>query len=275
MSIPSSSDEVATRHGIWPSLSSSSISTPLLAGDRAVVRARDLFLGELVQPQRQPLGEPAVVDEDDRRAVLLDEAQQLRVDRRPDRGRVALAAGAEQRIGVRACARLAHVLDRDDDPQVELLARAGVDDPDRPRSRDEAADLLDRALRRREADALHRLAGQPVEALDRQREVRAALGAGDRVHLVEDQRLDRRAASPAPCEVSSRKSDSGVVIRMSGGLRSIAARSFAGVSPGAHRDGQLRLQPGERPAQVPLDVVVQRLQRRDVQQPQPLARARR
>jgi hypothetical protein len=32
-------------------------------------------------------------------------------------------------------------------------------------------------------------------------------------------------------EVSSRKSDSGVVIRMSGGLRTIAARSFCGVSP--------------------------------------------
>ena len=44
---------------------------------------------------------------------------------------------------------------------------------------------------------------------------------------------------------------------------------------GAHRHRQLRLEPGERPAQVPLDVVVQRLQRRDVEQAQPLARARR
>ncbi len=33
------------------------------------------------------------------------------------------------------------------------------------------------------------------------------------------------------CEVSMRKSDSGVVIRMSGASRSIAVRSFCGVSP--------------------------------------------
>ena len=43
---------------------------PLLARERAVVGARDLFLGELVQPHREPLGEAPVVDEDDRRAVL-------------------------------------------------------------------------------------------------------------------------------------------------------------------------------------------------------------
>ena len=34
-----------------------------------------------------------------------------------------------------------------------------------------------------------------------------------------------------PCEVSSRYSDSGVVTRMCGGLRVMAARSLAGVSP--------------------------------------------
>ena len=58
----------------------------------------------------------------------------------------------------------------------------------------------------------------------------AALRAGDRVHLVEDQRVDA-AQQLARREVSIRKSDSGVVIRMSGGSRSIAARSFCGVSP--------------------------------------------
>ena len=72
-------------------------------------------------------------------------------------------------------------------------------------------------------------------------------------------------------EVSIRKSDSGVVIRMSGGVRTIAARSFCGVSPVRTADAQLRAQPGERPAQVALDVVVERLQRRDVEEPQALA----
>ena len=33
------------------------------------------------------------------------------------------------------------------------------------------------------------------------------------------------------CEVSSKKSDSGVVMRMSGGVRSMRRRSSAGVSP--------------------------------------------
>ena len=131
----------------------------LLAGERAVVGARDLLLRQLVQAQRQPLGEAAVVDEDDRRAVLLDEPQELRVDRRPDRVSTRSAPAPHlgcrraRRIGrLRAGARLAHVLDRHDDPQVELLARAGVDEPDRPRPGDEAADLLERALRRGEAD---------------------------------------------------------------------------------------------------------------------------
>ena len=39
---------------------------PLLARERSVVCARDLFLRQLVQSQREPLGEPAVVDEEDR-----------------------------------------------------------------------------------------------------------------------------------------------------------------------------------------------------------------
>src|SRR5205823_3495001 len=59
----------------------------LLTRERAVMGARDLLLRELVEAKREPLGEAAVVDEDDRRAVLLDEAEDLRIDRRPDRRR--------------------------------------------------------------------------------------------------------------------------------------------------------------------------------------------
>ena len=58
---------------------------PLLARQRAVVGARDLLLRELVQPEREPLREPAVVHEDDRRAVLPDELDDRGIDRRPDR----------------------------------------------------------------------------------------------------------------------------------------------------------------------------------------------
>ena len=92
MSMPSSSDEVATRHGSSPALSCVLDHEPLLARQRAVVRARRsrrravrVRRGQLVEAQRQPLGAAAVVDEHDRRPVLADELEDLGVDRRPDR----------------------------------------------------------------------------------------------------------------------------------------------------------------------------------------------
>ena len=148
----------------------------LLAGERAVMRSRDLFLSELVEAQGQPLRQPSVVHEDDRRAVRADELEDLRVDRGPDR---------------LLLLRLAHVVERDDHLEVELLGAAGVDELDLAAARHEPADLLERTLRGREADPLHGLADQPVEPLQRQRQVRAALRARNRVHLVHDHRLDR------------------------------------------------------------------------------------
>ena len=81
----------------------------LLASERAVVRAGDVarcdalgqvLVGELVEADREALGAAARVDEDDRRAVLLDEPQDLRVDRRPDRLARGLA-GDERFQGIR------------------------------------------------------------------------------------------------------------------------------------------------------------------------------
>ena len=72
----------------------------LLAGEAAVMGPGDLALGELVEAQREPLGEPAVVDEDDRRAVRLDELEELGIHRRPDRGdRVLRAAVGDLAFG--------------------------------------------------------------------------------------------------------------------------------------------------------------------------------
>ena len=175
--MPSSSDEVATRQGISPFFSSSSTSTRCSRASEPWWARAISGLGQLVQAQREPLGEAPVVDEDDRGAVLADELEERRVDRGPDR--VALA-------------RLAHVLERDDDAQVELLARARVDELDGPAARDEATDLLQRALRGREPDALHRPADEALEPLEAERQVRAALRAGDRVHLVDDHDAERR-----------------------------------------------------------------------------------
>ena len=71
------------------------------------------------------------------------------------------------------------------------------------RAHQEAAHVFERLLRRREPDALQRLragrvgGGERFEALERQREVRAALVAGERVDLVDDDRLDGLENPPA------------------------------------------------------------------------------
>src|SRR5205814_1274554 len=151
--------------------------------------AGDLLFRELVQPQRQPLGAAAVVDEQDRRAVLLDQLQQLRIDRRPDRApgcRDAVRHLAEVHVRV----GLAHVLDWYAYPQVERLALARVDDGALARRpAQESRHLLERALGRRQADALQSPPRDLFQPLERQRQVRAALGARDCVDLVDDDRL--------------------------------------------------------------------------------------
>ena len=97
---------------------------------------------------------------------------------------------------------------------------------------------------------------------------------GDRVHLVEDHRLDRAQQLAAPRgeeqeeRLRGRDQDVG---RRAQHLLALALRRVAR----ADADRELRAEPGERAAEVPLDVVVQRLERRDVEEPEALARASR
>jgi len=160
----------------------------LLAGDGSVVGPHQLLAGQLVEPPRQALGQPAGVHEDEGGAVPADEVEQRHVDGGPDgrahlgvpggRARhhevanpvvaraVPIAAGrAGGRAGGRAAERLAHlphVLHGYDDLDVELLAHAGVDHGDRallavgPPASQEAGQLLERALGGGETDALGR-----------------------------------------------------------------------------------------------------------------------
>ena len=209
--------------------------------------------------------------------MLLDELEQGRIDRGPDRACRRLVARrhldpvgqhglGEGRIG----ARLAHVLERDHDLEVELLAGPCVDKLDRTAARHEATDLLERALGRREPDALERLIGDLGEAFQRDREVRATFRARDRVHLVDDHRLDasQHLAALGGEEEKQRlgRRDQDVGRR----TQHLTALPLIGV-PGADAHAQSRAEAGERPAEVPLDVVVERLQRRDVEQSQALA----
>ena len=99
----------------------------------------------------------------------------------------------------------------------------------------------------------------------------AALRARDRVHLVEDQRLDglqHLAPAGREQEVERLRGRDQDVRVLAEHRRAVALRCVAG----ADGDVELRAEPGERAAEVPLHVVVERLQRRDVEQPEPLAR---
>ena len=238
---------------------------PLLAGKAAVMCTRNLPVrlrdsafgvggGELVEPESEAFGQPAVVDEHDRRAVGLDECEQLGVHRRPDRATRLFAravrhlAFALDGVVERAArAELAQIVDGNNHLQVELLRRPGVDELDRPAARDETADLLERPLGRREADPLRRGRGQPFEPLEREREVRSALRSGDGVDLVDDhrrnpsQRLARRRGEHQVERLGRRDQDVG---RLLDELAALLRRRVAR----ANADAERRLEPGERPA---------------------------
>ena len=180
-----------------------------------------------LQPQGEPLGEPPVVDEDDRRAMLLDEPEQARIDRGPDRacrrlvarrhldpvGQHGLGEGPD-RSPARACPR-ARPRPRGRAPCGSLRRQAGSDG--RPTRSDRSPRA---ALGRREPDALERLIGDSARrsseiARCAPRFVPATACTSSTITVSMPRRISR------PWEVRRRNSDSGVVIRMSGGVRSI------------------------------------------------------
>ena len=250
----------------------------LLARQRAVVRPRDLrrrrwslrvvvlvLRGrELIEAQGQPLRRAAIVDEHDRRAVLTHQPEQLGVDRRPDRlaGGLAAEAGVELEVGV----RLDHGLDRHVDLEVQRLAHAGVDHPAGSlRADEETRDLLERALGRAQADALERALRKGLEALEREGQVRAALGLSDRVDLVHDRPLHAVEQLPRPRgehQVEGLGRGDEDVRRLAEHRLPVALGRVAR----ADRDRHVAADAPQRRPKVAFDVVGERLQRRDVHQ---------
>ena len=165
------------------------------------------------------------------------------------------------------------VVDRHGDPDVEPLAARRRHDADRPRAREEPCDLLAGPHRGREPDALHRRGRELVEPLERQGEVRAALGAGERVDLVDDDRLDAaqrlagRRREHEEQRLGRRDEDLGRMRHERPALgRQRVARADADAHLG-HLDavrGRRARDADERGAQVALDVDAERLQRREV-----------
>ena len=202
MSMPSSSELVATSAGQAAGLELLLDREALLAGDAAVVGADELLAGQLVEPLGEPLGEAAAVGEDDRAAVGADQLE--------DR-----AGGSPARCCVRASGFVAGPPGCSSSGRTSpsaVMSSTGTTTwsssglrapastivtsrpgPTPPRNR---AIVSSGRCVARQADPLRRRRPSPrrrdeaLEALEAEGEVGAALRAGDRVDLVDDHVLD-------------------------------------------------------------------------------------
>ncbi len=279
----------------------------LRARDRAVVRADERFAGQLVQRAGEPFGQSAAVHEDERRAMRENQLQQSRMDGGPDR-RPAIAERRRTAGDVIRRRQLRHVLDRHLDCQLQRLLLAGIDDGDRavtdgalggelvldfgvrlrnapldgapslPRggfgTTEKPRDFVERPLRRGQTDPLRRTLAEGLEPLERQREVRPALGWHERVDFVDDYGVDRPerlARVRGQEEVQRLGGGDQDVRRLALKARALGLWRVAGADGDGRRDvrlsealGDLR-DAGQRRAQVALDVDRERLERRHVE----------
>ena len=165
--------------------------------------------------------------------------------------------------------------------EIARAAVAGIDDGAvgagaavRSRSDQKTRDLLDRLLRGGEADALQPVAAQRRQALERDRQMGAALVGRQCVDLVDDHgpggRQHGAAGFRAEQDVKRLRRGHHDMRRTTAHAVALAGGRVASTHPGADIDvGQApRLQrgtdAGERRFQVAPDVVRQRLERRDV-----------
>ena len=186
---------------------------PAVLRDGAVVRERDLLARRLVERGREPLREAAAVDEDHRRARGADALDEPHVELRPDRSRILFRDPLVDRL-LETIGKGRRHLHRDGE---RLLCR-GIDDGDGTRRKytllpwrrreaaEKARDLLERALRRGQADALERALGRRSASSrsSETKEVGAALARGHLVDLVDDDGIDRREELALRATSSSR-----------------------------------------------------------------------
>ncbi len=246
--------------------------------------------GQLVELRCQAFGGAASVAEDDRRPIREDALEDLGVDAGPDRrARLAHARARDRRrrIVCRSAERR-HVLDRNHDLDLHVLADPRIDDPDRPLRTgltvgsgrfvptEELGDLLEWALCRRQTDPLRRPFGHFLESFERQREVRTALRRRHRVDLVDDHGFDtdeRFGCLRGEHQVQRLRRGDQQVGRSPDQLLAVVRRCVAGAHPDLGCDERLTQPFGgefdalQRCAQVLLDVEGQCPQRGDVEHP--------
>ena len=237
-----------------------------LLGHAAVVGGDVLLAETLGQVARDALGLAARVDEHQRGAVLADQLRQAVVELRPHLAR-------HHRLERRG---------RDLERQVAGAHVTGVDDAagglaggvEVAHADQEARHLLDRLLGGRQADARQPAAGERLEPLERQRQVHAALAAGHGVDLIHDhgagggEHLPARLRAHEDVERLGRRHHD--VRRALAHRGALVLRRIAGAHEGADAvlgqaaRAQLGVDAGERRLEVAVDVVRERLERRDV-----------
>ena len=281
---------------------------PRLPGDGAVMGPSDPFPRQLVQRAREALGQAPAVGEDHRGAMLTDQLEQARMDGGPNRGPGGPGrCGAGEDVGILVVLALfapffgaararepRHVLDGNLDHDLEPLFATRIDDGHGTRHQgaflvplraaERPGDLVERSLRRRESDALDGVRGRLAigadsprfESLERNEQMRAALGRHHRVDLVDDHRLDgtqelARIGGQQQVERLGRGDEN--VRRMShlpgallGGRIPAANGDLRDPVCDAHSLGH-RGDPRQRRPEVALHVHPQGLERRDVQHP--------
>ena len=230
----------------------------VMGGDGALAETLGQLAGD-------PFRHPAGVDENQRRAVLLDEFRQAGVDLGPD---LARHHRLEWRIGhfhtQVAAAMMPGVDGRDLGGGPAVSSCAG----------EEMGDHVNRILGRGEADALQLVAAERRQPFERQREVGAALVRRDGVNFVDDDRPGGSQHGPPrfrPQEnverLRRRHQD---VRRAAAHALSFGGRGVAGPDPGADLDvvepalAQPFADARQRRLEIAVDIVRQRLERGDV-----------
>ncbi len=212
----------------------------------------------LAQVPRDPLGHAPGVDEDDGRAVARYQIGETVVDLAPHLVR---HDGREWAL-------------RQHEAQVPGTPVAHVHDVARALAAEIAGDLIDGPLGGREPDAPQGFPGQGIETRQAEREVGAALRRGHRMDLVHDHRVGglehRPPARTGQQDIEGFRGRDQDVRRRAAHAQALGRGGVAGAHPRPDRDVgrpqplELAGDPRKRRFEVAMDVVAERLERRDV-----------